>query len=517
MQDGLIEAKNNSGRAEEMEMIFNAAMNKVAEYKRDYGLRCSDEIVFGGIVDELYSPISLLYKKSKKKFYIYFSSHYMNNPNEKIYNMMIRYIVTTNRAASFKSVTEVKEEFSKLPNNIHHEVAFRNNYLMSDAPIMNGVICESCLRIYKCDVNSDLFKNIQNYKCRCCEDGGKLSLIINGKKQMSDDRKKLYSNITLDQVNEEEKHRKMQSMIDAKLMTEDNFDLETFSEDGLDIVNHIISENPHGLSRKPVLEAMADNINDPDVLSMLAQAFPKQYYNAYRYAGYDNQVKILGMPEAYPRVSEWDVEVEKRRLNDKTKQMERVSAKPRYLADLVDTLDIKDSTRQNLLAAFGGGKKKLSKMKVAEYLENAVASKDDEFITVLNNNYPNIYLDCFKHLSRTARAVLYNNFPPISEEFNEDFKKKYPPMDDDLIVENEDRTKNLVLDKNADPMTKLTTFMRVNKRIGHRELMHELNDAIFNNDKEYTKILYNAFEDKYKKIRPSFPNDILVFIERLGL
>lgn len=514
----LEQAKNNEERCEEIKMLFYAALNKVKEYTNEFDLDCSTNVEFGGFIDELYTPVSLVFVKSKNMFIIYFSSHFTNNSNDKIMNMFIRYIITTNKDNTFKVVNEVKEEMKKLPFETHHDVAFRNNYLISDSPVTNGVICESCLRIYRCSVDSDLFKHPENYRCQCSPTGGKLALIINGKKQMDPKKMDFYQTLTLDDVNKVKKERETRQKISAALLTEDNFDLDTFDEDALKEINKIIADNPRGVNRKHVGEFVDTYIDKPEYLSMAAQAFPHQYYNAYRYAGYDKQKIIFENPITHPRWEDWNYETEKQRIETKTKNVKRQAAKPQNVEEVINSLNVNETTRMNLLAATENKGKKISRMKVAEYIESSIATGDKDFLEALNDNFPDIYLEAFKHLHGVSRGYLYKNFAPKSSKFNEEFMKKYP---ENKNASNryayEIKDKPIVKETNADPMTKLNAFMRMYKRIGNKEIMHEINDAVFNEDVAYLKLLRGAFNDKFMKVRPSFSNSVLDFLDRNGI
>ena len=508
------EARNNSGRSKEIEMLFYVAMNKINTHIKESNLNCSTNIMFGGFIDELYEPVRLIYKKSQNIFIIYFSSHFMHNDNDKILNVIIRYIITTNKNNTFKTIPEIREEMKKLPFDTHYDVAFRNNYLVSDSPVTNGVICESCLRIYHCSTDSDMFKHVENYKCQCSPDGGKLALIINGKKQMDPKKMDFYKNLNLDDVNKAKKERELYQKALEQMLTEDDFEIDTFNEECLEIINKIIEENPKGVNRKPINEFIDKYVDNQDYMAMIAQAFPHQYYNAYRYSGYENQQKIINNPIMHPRWKEWDLETEKQRVEGKIKYAERQAAKPQNIEEIINKLDIKESTKKNLSAALENKGKKISRMKVAEYIEQAIATKDEEFINVMNDNFSEIYLESFKHMHKSARYYLYNNFTPKSENFNEEFKKKYPG------VINEKRSIPKIVierDPNADAATKLNTFMRMYKRIGNKELIHEVNDAVFHEDSEYIKMLHEAFKERFAKVRPAFSNSTLDYLDKIGL
>lgn len=513
------QARNNFGRSQEIEMLFRAAMNKVQEHIKESNLDCSTNIVFGGFIDDLYMPVNLVYSKSKKSFIIRFSSHYIHNENTKIYNTFIRYIIATNKNNTFKSLPEIKQEMKKLPFDTHYDVAFRNNYLMSDFPVSNGVICESCLRIYKVPTDSDMFQHVEKYKCQCSPEGGKLALIINGKKQMDPEKMKLYEDPTLEDVDKAKKERELHQQALASMLTEDDFDLDTFSEEGLEIVNKLIADNPKGINRKPINDAIAKHIDEPEILAMLAQAFPHQYYNAYRYSGFDNQQKIVANPITHPRWEDWDLEAEQKRIDDKIKSLQRQAIKPHNVEEIIAGFDVQEITKKNLLAALENKGKKISRMKVAEYVENAITAKDDDFINIMNDHFPEIYLESFKHIHKSTRLYLYEHFPPKSENFTEEFKKKYPGVPTPKHTKNAYELKiiDIERDPNADPMTKLNTFMRMYKRIGNKEIIHEINDAVFHKDVEYLQVLKNAFEDKFTKVRSSLSNTTLDFLDRSGI
>lgn len=507
-------AQEHLERSKEIEMLFHVAMNEIKKYIKENSLDCSTKIIFDGFIDDLYSPIYLAYQKSKAKFIIRFSSHYFNNDNTKIMNMFIRYIATTNKNNTFKQLDEVKLELKKLPFNTHYDVTFRNNYLESDAEVLNGVICESCLRVYKCDVNDDLFKNVQNYKCQCTQDGGKLSLIINGKKQLDGQRAIYYKNLSLGDVTKITKARELKKLVDTKKMEEKDFDKAFFSKEGLDVVNKIIAQNPKGINRKHVGVEVEKHLKDEKILHMLSHAFPHQYYNAFRYGGFEVQKYILEHPNTHPCYKTWNLKLEKNRISEKEKYMQRKSVKYENAADIIKEMDLPETTKKNLLAVVETNGKKISRMRTAEYLEIAVSNNDIDFINVMNNHLPEVYLDAFKHLHKAQRDYLLKNYPPISENFTEEMKKKLTPKDNGRKAT---ITVNTINTDGLQPLDKLAVFMQNHKKIFNKDIAHEVTDAAYKKDKDYMFVLFSAFEDKIKHIRQSFNNDTLKFLDELGL
>ena len=512
--DSVSIAKEHLERSKEIEMLFQVAMNKVQKYIKENSLNCSTKIKFGGFIDDLYSPIYLAYQKSENTFIIMFSSHFFDNDNTKILNSLIRYIVTTNKNHSFKTLPEVKKELKKLPFDTHYDVSFRNNYLESDSPVVNGVICESCLRVYKCSTEDDLFKNVQNYKCQCTPEGGKLSLIINGKKQLDDKRQSYYKNLTLGDVTKLTKERELKKFVDTKKMEEKDFDKAFFSEEGLEVVNNIISQNPKGINRKHVGAEVEKHLKDEVILNMLSHAFPHQYYNAFRYGGFEVQKHILEHPNTHPCYKSWNLKLEKERIFEKEKYMQRKSVKYENAADMIKGMDLPESTKKNLLAVVETNGKKISRMRTAEYLEIAVSNNDVDFIKVMNNHLPEVYLDAFKHLHKAQKDYLLKNYPPISENFTEEVKKKLTPKDNgrktDIVI-------NTVNTDGLPPLDKLANFMKNHKKIFNKDIAHEIIDAAYKKDEEYIRVLFSAFDDKIKHIRQSFNNDTLKFLDGLGL
>ena len=518
---------SNFDRAQEVEVLFNIALKQIKEYIHEYHLICSDKILFGGFIENVYEPITLIFKKSQDTFIIYFSSHFLNNDNEKILNTFIRYIVTTNPDGGplFKHYLEIREELKKLPFDTHYDVSFRNNYLSSDTEVLNGVICESCLRVYKCDPESDLFKNVQHYKCQCGPHG-KLSLIIDGKKQIDPKRMEFYgvkaSLPTLEDINAAKKKRELKQKAMQNLFSEEDFNADIFDPQGLEELNTIIMNNPKNINRKSIMEYLQTNIHNEKKIAMLLVAFPNQYINAYRYCGIDNQLIIVNNPLLHPQHPDWNVEVERQRLKDKQRYQLSRSNKPSDIESILKDYDISDTTRKNLLAALETKGKKISRIKVGEYMEIAVNAHDKDFLDILNRHYPEIYLESIKHIHKPIRKIIYTQYPPQSPNFTEEFRTKYPgtitatTTSNDLTIPQEVPEENVVVqDHNADSFTKLNIFMRMYKRIGNKELMHEINDAVFHQDVDYCLTLINAFEDKFKKIKSGFSNATLNFLDKI--
>ena len=489
-------------RDQEIVGCFNLALKTISEYQQQYDLQCSSKVKFGGIIDDVMNPISLALSDSE--FVLYYSSHYIENATKKIINSMIRYIVATNEDFSFKDNMQIREELKKLPEDTQYDSTFRNNYLECDEPIKDAVVCNECLRIYRCDRNSDLFKNFNTYRCDC---GGTLSIIEDGKKKIDIFKSNFYKEISLDNIKKSRKERKKKESVEDLLKTEDDFDPRFFNEDVLEFINQVIVETKNHVSRRTIEKYCQEHIKDKAVMNMINEAFPRAYYNFYKYSKINQQKFLIEDPDTRPVFEGFDYNEEMKKLMNKHKSKERLENKV-DIQELLESLpDINDSTKQSLTVIFDCKNAKPSKIKIAEYIEQAVTVKNDEFIDVINKHFPDIYLDSFKYIHKPFRGYLYKNHIPISPKYSEEFKKKYP----ESKYKRSAPLHVTVMTANT-PQEKLMNFMKIYPKVGNKELMHEVSDAAYHKDLDYMQLLKMTFSDRFERIRANLPIPVLEFL-----
>jgi len=156
---------------------FDSAKKDVAIFIPKYGINCSLNVDFVGFDYNKINPIKMWYNREKKKFYITFSVYYIKNRFDKVKNLFIRYIITTNVDGSFKDFQTALNEVKKI-EEIFLDYTFVANYLATKCEQHPNAFCHSCKRMYELDVNSNMYKNIQEYVCTC---GGELSRIADYK------------------------------------------------------------------------------------------------------------------------------------------------------------------------------------------------------------------------------------------------------------------------------------------------------------------------------------------------
>ena len=493
---------NKISRDQEVVGCFNLAMKAIADYKKQYDFHCSDNIVFGGMIDDVMTPVSI--GLDNEKFILYFSSHYLENSETKIINTLIRFITATNEDLSFKDNTQIRNELKKLPDDIHLESTFRNNYLACDEPIKDAVVCNECLRIYRCDRDSDLFQNFNTYRCDC---GGTLSIIEDGKKKIDVIKSNFYQEISLDNIKKSKRERKQRESVEALLKTEDDFDPKFFSVETLEFINKCIVETKNRISRKTIEEYCNAHFNDKSAMNMLNEAFPRAYYNIYKYSKLSQQKQLIEDPATRPIYDGFDYESELQKLINKRKSKERLENRVDIYEMLKELPNINDATRQTLIVIFDCKNSKPSRIKVAEYIEEAISTKNDEFIEVINHRFPDIYIESIKYIHKPFRGYLYKHHIPVHESFNEDFKKKYPES-----KYKRSAPLHVTVEAATTPQEKLTNFLKIYPKIGNKELTHEVTNAVYHKDIEYVKLLKESFADRFERIRTNLPIPTLEFL-----
>ena len=487
---------------QEVAGCFNIALKRVKEYKQHNNLICSDKVEFGGIIDDVMNPISLAL--GEDKYILYYSSHYFDNPADKIINTIVRYIVAGNDNFTFKNNNQIREELQKIPDGSNYESSFRNNYLICDEPVTDAVICNSCLRIYRCSKDSDMFQNFNTYRCDC---GGTLSVIENGERKTDIYNSELYQDISLDTIKQSKKERKQKESMEAFLKTPEDFDEKYFDEDVLDFINEIIIAYKNRISRLTINDFTMKNIDNKTALVMLNTAFPKAYYNFYKYSKNSIQRKLLSDIDTRPIYQMFDYNAEIEKMNGKERSKARLSAF-NDIANIIEHDDLSEQTKKDLAIAFENKGKKISRMKIAEYVENSVVIGNSEFIEVINKYFPDIYLESIKHVHKPIREYLYEHHVPNTANFNDDFKKKYPPSKykKSLPLQSKPIEVKTVMDK-------LKNFIMAYPKVGNKELSHEINDAAFHTDAEYLVLLKQSFPERFEKVRHLLPLSTINFLK----
>lgn len=261
---------------------YNNALQCVKQYIDMFNIRCSTNIIFCGLCDDVISPIRLSYNKHARLFMLFFSKHYLQNNSDKIRKMIVRYIVCTNNDGTFKTYLETREELKKIKDENHYNVTYTNDFIECDMPT-KSVTCEKCHRSYRYKDDDPIFQNIANYRCQC---GGTL-VDTNANHVVPEERIKIYSRKNFG----DKKARKIDISIDMFQKTYFQ-DINPSDEDYL-LFSQFVESTPK-LTKKNLEIAIeqAMDMSNSTLLQMYEIAFPDLYTKA-----------ISNLPSKYKQIT----------------------------------------------------------------------------------------------------------------------------------------------------------------------------------------------------------------------
>lgn len=367
-----------------IESIFQESMNVIKDGMKTYQINCSDNVIFGGCTDNATNPVQLAFNKSRNVFILFFSNHYLNNSQEKILKLFVRYIVTTNKNGTFKNRKETKKELKKFTDT-HYEACYMNNFLKCDETVSDTIFCRKCKRTYKYPINHPIFKNLNQYRCEC---GGELTKLVNTGDFDTQKANVYFSN------NFKETNNK--PGVDVEKYPDTFFEkINHTEEDYIRFIEFI--KNKKRISRLKLIAEVQEVIDNGNynMLNMYNFAFPKMYDTVFNYikAEYRNVMKVKCPPSFIKEESKSKKVIVKEELNR---------------ADFNCT-DEEFSTIKN----FNNGKHTLKCIK--PYIINAINNANNNVLNALRKIDDEDFQKSIRYLKEAQKQYLIKNEMVVSD------------------------------------------------------------------------------------------------------